>query len=241
VAHLILNRPALNVLDIASLCQLNQALRESDQPAVRVVLISSALPRAFSAGVEVGDHVAERLDRMLSEVRENARLLLGLRPVTIASIHGSTLGGGAEIALLCDLIIAADDTVLSFPEIGLAAFPPIAASFLLERCPSATAMQLLLGEPMDAAQLERAGMVNQVVARSQLEARAQQLAAGVAARSGVALRGLISATRGQRAPDMLRRLDTAIATYKATIGPSRDAVEGIRAFFEKRHAAWSHR
>jgi cyclohexa-1,5-dienecarbonyl-CoA hydratase len=241
VARICLDRPPLNVLDIASLGRLNQALRDCDKPAVGVVLLTSAVPRAFSAGVDVRDHLAERLDRMLAEVRENARLLLGLEPLTVAAIHGSTLGGGAEIALLCDLVIAADDTQVGFPEIGLAAFPPVAAACLLELCPPAIAMRLLLGESLQAAELERAGLVSRVVPRPQLEEAAEQLAAGLAARSRVALRALTSATRGQRAAGLLRRLDAAIATYKATVGPSRDADEGIHAFLEKRAAAWSHR
>src|SRR5260370_42671720 len=87
---------------------------------------------------------------MRGEVRENARLLLNLGPVTLAAIHGSTLGGGAEVALLCDLVIAADDTVFGLPEIKLGAFPPVAAACLAERGLGARAMPLLLGDPVNA-------------------------------------------------------------------------------------------
>src|ERR1700716_3699918 len=110
VARVSLDRLPLNLLDIDMLRQLNDPVRECDRASIRVVLLASALPRAFSAGVDVADHAAGRLDALLTEVRENARLLLNLGPVTIAAIHGSTLGAGAEIALLCDLVIAADDT-----------------------------------------------------------------------------------------------------------------------------------
>ncbi len=104
VARISLERPPLNVLDTDMLRQLNEALRQCDRTSIRVVVLASALPRAFSAGVDVADHVPDRLDAMLAEVRENARLLLNLGPVTLAAIHGSTLGGGAEVALLCDLV-----------------------------------------------------------------------------------------------------------------------------------------
>ena len=100
IAHLTLQRPPLNILDLATLGRLNAALRECDAGAARVLLISSSLPRAFSAGVEIRDHVPAQLGPMLAEVRENARLLLGLKAVTIGAIRGSTLGGGAELALL---------------------------------------------------------------------------------------------------------------------------------------------
>ena len=241
IARITLDRPPLNVLDVEMLRRLNDALRECDAASIRVVVIASALPRAFSAGVEVRDHLAGRLDVMLSEVRENARLLLTLKPVTIAAIHGSTLGGGAEIALLCDLVLAGDDTVLGFPEIKLSAFPPVAAACLPEICGAPRSMRLLLGESITAAEAERAGLVTEVVPAARLAETVERVAGELAARSGVALRALTIATRGQRAPAMLLRLDAAIAIYRATVGPSRDAEEGIRAFLEKRMPAWSHR
>ena len=241
VASVTLDRPPLNVLDIDTLRQFNGALRQCDDPAIRVLVLSSALPRAFSAGVDVADHVATRVDAMLAEVRENARLLLNLKPLTIAAIHGSTLGGAAEIALLCDIVIAADDTVLGFPEIKLAAFPPVAAACLPERCAWPLAMGLLLGESIDARAAEHAGLVSRVVEKTRLAQTASGVAAELAEHSAVALRGLTTATRGQRASAVLQRIDAAIATYKAAVAPSRDADEGIRAFREKRAPAWSHR
>ena len=241
IARITLNRPPLNVLDIEMLRRLNDALRECDATSIRAVVLSSALPRTFSAGVEVRDHRAGRLDAMLSEVRENARLLLNLTPVTIAAIHGSTLGGGAELALLCDVVLAGDDTVFGFPEIKLGAFPPVAAACLPEMCGAPRAMRLLLGESITAAAAEAAGLVTQVVPAAHLTETVDRVVADLAARSGVALRALTAATRRQRAPALLLRLDAAIATYRATVGPSRDAEEGISAFLEKRAPAWSHR
>jgi cyclohexa-1,5-dienecarbonyl-CoA hydratase len=236
-----LDRPPLNVLDVEMLRRLNGALRDCDVTAIRVVVLGSPLRHAFSAGVDVRDHVASRLDAMLAEVRENARLLLTLKPVTIAAIHGSTLGGGAEIALLCDLVLAADDTLLGFPEIKLAAFPPVAAACLPEICGRPRAMRLLLGESIEATVAERAGLVSQVVPAPQLPETIDRVATELAAHSGVALRALTAAARAQRAPGILQRLDAAIAAYRATVGPSRDAEEGISAFLAKRSPTWSHR
>lgn len=241
IARITLNRPPLNVLDLETLQELNAALRECDDPSIRVVLLSSALPPSFSAGVDIRDHVAARLDAMLDEVRENARLLLNLKPVTLAAICGSTLGGGAELALLCDAVIAADDTTFGFPEINIAAFPPIAAACLPERTAWAFAVRLLLGESIDARAAEQAGLVRQVVPTDQLTHTVDRLAAELAAHSAVALRALTSATRIQRSPAILQRLDAALATYRATLGASHDAAEGVAAFLEKRAPAWSHR
>lgn len=241
VACVTLDRPPLNVLDVHTLRRLNHILRRCESPSIRVILLSTALPGAFSAGVEVRDHAAERLEAMLAEVRENARLLFELSPVTIAAIRGSTLGGGAEIALLCDLAIAADDLILRLPEIRLAAFPPVAAAILPELCGTRTTMRLLLGESMDAPTAYQAGLLSRVVPPEQLQQNAMAMAAEIAGYSQVALRALIAASRRQRAAAALQRLDAAIAIYQRTVGPSRDAAEGIAAFLEKRAPLWNHR
>ena len=241
IARIKLQRPPLNVLDIEALRRLNQALREADASAARVIVLSSNLPRGFSAGVEIRDHVAGRLQPMLAEVRVNASLLLQTNAVTIAAINGPTMGGGAELALLCDLVIAADDLILAFPEIGLAAFPPIASALLPEQCPGPAAMRLLLGESIDAPTAERLGLVSTIVPADRLNDAADALANRIAGYSAVALHALIRSTRSQRTPGILQRLDAAIATYQAIVGPSRDAQEGVDAFIEKRTPAWSHR
>jgi cyclohexa-1,5-dienecarbonyl-CoA hydratase len=240
VARITLDRPPLNVLDIDMLRQLNEALRQCDRTSIRVVLLDSALPRAFSAGVDIRDHLADRLDAMLTAVRENARLLLTLRPVTIAAIHGTTLGGGAEVALLCDLVIAGDDTTFGFPEIKLAAFPPVAAACLAERCGAPRALQLLLGETIDARAAHRAGLVSRVVPANQLANTGERVARDLAGYSAVALGAVTAAARTQRAGAILERLDAAITLYRTTVAPSHDADEGIRAFLDKRTPVWSH-
>jgi cyclohexa-1,5-dienecarbonyl-CoA hydratase len=240
IARISLDRPPLNVLDVATVRELNATLAEANGDGIRVVLMSSALPSVFSAGVDIRDHAPDRLKAMFSEVRENARLLLALSAVTIAAVKGSTLGGGAEIALLCDYVIAAEDATFRLPEIALAAFPPIAAALLPERCASAVAMRLLLGEPLDARSAMDAGLVTEVTAKTTLDDVAEARARKIAGHSAVALRALVASTRGQRAAASLQRIDAAIATYKATIGGSRDAQEGIDAFLEKRTPAWRH-
>ncbi|MDQ6713182.1 MAG: enoyl-CoA hydratase-related protein [Candidatus Dormibacteraeota bacterium] len=241
VARVSLDRPPLNVLDIDMLRQLNDALRQCDRTSIRVVLLASALPRAFSAGVDVGDHAVDRIGAMLTEVRENARLLLNLAPVTLAAINGSTLGGGAEIALLCDLVMAADDTVFGFPEAKLAAFPPVAVACLPELGIGPRAMRLLLGEPIDARAAYDAGLVSHVVPANELVDAVDRLAMQLAALSSVALRALTASSRRQRATAILQRLDAAIEIYRTDIAPTHDAQEGIRAFKEKRAPVWRHR
>jgi cyclohexa-1,5-dienecarbonyl-CoA hydratase len=240
MAKLSIKRPPLNILDIETLRELNRALAACQSEAVRVVVIGSAIEGNFSAGVDIGDHRADRLPIMLAEVREQARLLLTMPAVTIARLQGASLGGGAEIALLCDLIIGSEDCTIALPEIGLAAFPPIAAALLPERFPSGFSMSLLLGEGIDAPTAVKIGLLSASVPPAELDAAVTSRARQLASLSGAALAALIAASRGQRAGDLLARIDCAIEIYKTRIAPSHDATEGIDAFLAKRPAAWSH-
>ena len=241
IGEIVLNRPPLNVLDIDALRQLNGALTACGSAGVRVVLIRSALEHAFSAGVDVRDHTRSRLPAMLAEVRQQAHLLLTLESVTIAAVHGSALGGGAELALLCDEVIGADDARIGFPEITLGAFPPVAAALLPERWPQTTVMRLLLGDVVPAALAGQLGLLTRVIPAPLLLDAVHRRSREVAGFSSVALRALVRAVRGSRAVETLQRLDAAIAAYEDLVAPSADAQEGIDAFLEKRAPAWSHR
>jgi cyclohexa-1,5-dienecarbonyl-CoA hydratase len=241
VAEIVLDRPPLNVLDLETLKQLNAAIQEACASSPRILLLTSRLARAFSAGVEIRDHAADRLEAMLGEVRENARVLLEAEAITIAAINGSTLGGGAELALLCDMVMAAEETSFRFPEVGLAAFPPIAAAILPDRFNSSTATPLLLGQALDAPALLRLGLASEILTTDQLLPTARRRAQEIAGHSAVALRALILATRKNRSAAILERLDEAIRIYKRLLGDSGDAKEGIEAFLQKRPPVWSDR
>src|SRR5262249_43006381 len=89
--------------------------------------------------------------------------------ITIAAVHGHTLGGGAELAMVCDFVIAADDSEIGQPEISLACFPPVATAYLPRAVGFHRASQLvLLGESISAVEAERIGLISKVVARSEL-------------------------------------------------------------------------
>lgn len=241
IVRITLERPPLNILDLPTLRSLNRVLEECDVESVRVLVLCSGVEKAFSAGADVRDHRGERVAEMLDEVRSNARRLLRYGPVTIAAIHGLTLGGGLELAMLCDLVLAADDAVIATPEIGLGAFAPIAAAWFPELCGWRHTMDLLMGGEMDAASARDAGLVTRVVPRDALDAEATRLAEELAGRSAVALRAIKTVMRSGRDDRVLARLDECIRIYHEQVAWSRDASEGIAAFLEKRAPTWSHR
>src|SRR5437870_4350282 len=118
VASIVLNRPPLNIINLEMLDELNAAWTEVEELKGQVAVISAAGDRAFSAGVHVGDHMPGKIETMIDNFH---RFVLRIRKsecITIAAIHGHTLGGGAELAMMCDLVFASSDTQIGQPEIS---------------------------------------------------------------------------------------------------------------------------
>jgi cyclohexa-1,5-dienecarbonyl-CoA hydratase len=129
VASIVLNRPPLNIINLEMLEELNAAWSEVEDLKAQVAVISGAGERAFSAGVDVADHAPGKIETMLEKFHH---VILRIRKsdcVSIAAIHGHTLGAGAELAMMCDFIIAANDAKLGQPEISLGCYPPVAVAY----------------------------------------------------------------------------------------------------------------
>jgi cyclohexa-1,5-dienecarbonyl-CoA hydratase len=128
VARLTLNKPPVNVLNIAMMREINTALEGLDgDPAVKVLVFEAAEgSKAFSAGVDVSEHTADRVGEMIEVFHRIFRLLDGLEVPTVAVVGGAALGGGCELALFCDMVIASEKASFGQPEIQVGVFPPIA-------------------------------------------------------------------------------------------------------------------
>ena len=238
VARLTLNRPPLNVITIAVMRELQAALDAlAPEPGLHALVIAGA-GRAFSAGVDVGEHLGESYEPMLAEFHAVFDRLAALAVPTVAVIHGRALGGGCELAAFCDFVLAADTAELGFPEIRLGVFPPVAAAVLPQWLGARTMLRLVLtGEVVSAAEARALGLVSQVVPEAELGAAMEALLARLRGLSAAALRAtrraMWAAEGGWRA-----RLACAEAIYRDELMATHDATEGLRAFLEKRQPAW---
>src|SRR5262249_10850650 len=130
LVSIVLDRPPLNIIDGEMLHELDAAWTEVEDLKAQVTVIAGAGERAFSAGVHVADHMPGKVETMINDFHH---LVLRIRKsdcITIAAVHGYTFGGGAELAMMCDLVLAADDTQFGQPEISLACYPPVAVAHL---------------------------------------------------------------------------------------------------------------
>ncbi len=176
---LILDRPPLNILSIEMLDQLTTAMHDAIVHPPRLIIITGAGDRAFCAGVDVRDHLDGREKEMLRAVYNNYAAFEKLRShniPTVALVKGHALGGGCELAALCDTVIAHEDATFGLPEISLGVFPPIAAVYFPSLIGYNATMRLMLtGETIQAKEALRLGLAHQVLSSRHFLSDAEEL------------------------------------------------------------------
>jgi len=179
ILWLILDRPPLNILSIEMLNQLTAAMRDAIKHPPRLIVITGAGDRAFCAGVDVRDHLDGREKEMLRAVYDNYAAFENLRShniPTIALVKGHALGGGCELAALCDTVIAHEDATFGLPEISLGVFPPVAAVYFPALIGYSATMRLMLtGETIQAKEALRLGLAHQVLSSRRFLSDAEEL------------------------------------------------------------------
>ncbi len=234
VAVVRLDRPPLHVLDIATIGALDAALAAVEASPAAVVVLSSTGERAFSAGVDVKDHVPGKLEGMIRSFHAVFRRLHASRLVSIAAVKGACLGGGCELALSCDMVFAEEGAKFALPEIRLACFPPVALAALAARYGPRLAEMCLTGESVDGAEANRRGLLSRLAPKGQAEAAAVEAAEAMATGSRAVLGLTVRNLRRLALPHFEHALEKAERVYLEELAREPDMHEGIRAFTEKR-------
>jgi enoyl-CoA hydratase/carnithine racemase len=245
VAELTLDNPPLNLVTLELTRRLHAALgRLAADPAVRVLVVTGAGDRAFCAGSDVGefpDVADDVVARKLALENEAWSRLDDFPRPTIAALNGLAFGGGLELAVCCDLLVAGAEVRLALPEVKLGVFPGTGGTVRVpRRVGEGRAKELaFLGEPIDAATALAWGLVNRVVPPGQARAAAREWAA-------------LLATRPARAVQLCKQaIDLALDTAEdaalartlplsAAVFRTADCREGVRAFFAKEPPRFSH-
>lgn len=226
-----LNAAPLNVLGTAEVRELIGAFEALRDCAV--ITLQASGERAFCAGMQIADHTPERAPDMLDAFAQLAHAMHACDAALIAKIDAPAIGGGFELALLCDFIVASERASFSLPEITLAALPPVACELLPRVVGKQRAADLILtGRVLDAQSAERWGIVSYLVPQDQLDDTARSLRDRLLAYSDDALRCGKHAIR-------LRSMREAFHIYTSDLLQTRDAAEGIAAFLQRRAPQWT--
>jgi cyclohexa-1,5-dienecarbonyl-CoA hydratase len=242
-AFLTINRPPVNILDIATMEEINDTLDNLiGNTDVKVLVITSSGEKAFSAGVDVSDHTEDKVDKMLEVFHGIFRKMSQLDCVTVAGIKGLTLGGGCEVAIFCDMIIAADNVKIGQPEIKLAVFPPIALLVFPRLLGLKKASELLLsGKVIDAEEAERIGLVNKVVPLESFDADVHEFIQPFLELSSVGIKYSKRGIQLGLETSFSEGLEKIEKIYRDELMTSEDAHEGLKSFLEKRKPVWKNK
>jgi len=238
--RLILDAPRGNAITDAMVTAIGDSLKRLAGSQVKLVTIESA-GEDFSFGSSLEEHLPARMPVILPRFHALIMELLRVPAVTCAVVSGRCLGGGFEIALACDVIIAADDAVMGLPEIAVGAFPPVGSILLPLKVGAARAsMAILDGLPRPVEHWRAAGLVDLVVPQHGLGGAVERwYVATLERHSAVALRCAALASRLLVLRSIEALLPQAERLYLSDLLPTSDAAEGVLAFLEKRPPRWT--
>lgn len=244
VARITLARPPLNVLNIAMMREISDALNGCMHQRDLAAIIFDAAPdtRAFSAGVAVEEHVPRTVYQMLDAFHSIFRTLMQIAKPVIAVVDGPALGGGCELVAACDIVIASKRARFGQPEIKLGVFPPVAAILLPRIIGEKRARELILtGDLIDASEALRLGLVNYVAPSDKLTEKTESVLAKLRELSASALQMTRAALDLEGRTGFESKLTEVENLYLNELMRTEDAHEGVRAFMENRKPGWRNR
>jgi cyclohexa-1,5-dienecarbonyl-CoA hydratase len=239
VATLTLNRAPLNIFNIEMMEEINTYLEGLKKERSVKLLVIQATGKAFSAGVDVGEHLGDLVYKMIEVFHKMFRLMDALKVPSIAVVNGAALGGGCELALYCDMVIATENSKFGQPEIQVGVFPPIAALIFPRIIGRKKAMELILsGETIGAREALALGLINKIVPEASLTQEVNGFIEKFRKSSGIVLKLAREATLAGLNDDLDQGLKAIEKIYLDRLMKTHDALEGLKAFLEKRKPAW---
>ena len=240
VARLTLVNHPLNVIDLQMVRVLLQALADIESRPDITIIVFQGDSHTFSAGVDIKAHLPEQIQEMITSFHAVIRAIVTSRKVTIAAVRGLCLGGGAEIAVVCDMVYSASDATWGFPEIKLGCYPPVATVALPALIGQKRAAELILtGRQFSGDEAAAMGLANRSVADEELDAIVERTLAELRQLSAAALAHAKKAIYAWDSLHFDKGLARAEKIYLEELISTADAREGIIAFLDKRTPKWT--
>jgi len=233
VVTLALNRPPLNVVNVDTMKELLGLLKSAARSKAKVLVLRGE-GQCFSSGTDIKEHLPRQARKLITTFEQACIALAGLPIPTIAYVHGYALGGGLELACMCDLLFAAPQAQFGQPEILLGVMAPVASAVLPGLIGRRAADLLFSGRPVDAHRARDWGLVNDVVDLAGLD----RAVTAIATKSRVALVAAKKALLVGRTRPLAAAIRENSKLYLSELGKARDPEEGLKAFLEKRQPVW---
>jgi cyclohexa-1,5-dienecarbonyl-CoA hydratase len=241
VARVTLDRPKHNVFNISMMQQLNAVLDDIAANPELKCMVMLAKGASWCAGVDVGDHKPELVDAMIGTFNGIFQRMHALEIPTIAAVQGACLGGGMEVAIGCDIILASKKAVFGQPEVRLGFFPPYAAIRLPELVGVSKAIEICTsGKSYTADEALSMGFVSRVVEADVFEGSVEKLLADFRASSPLILKLNKLAVKQHLGVAFPAAVSGVSHLFLNQLMKTQDTLEGIASFYEKRKPAWKN-
>jgi len=238
-AELVLSRPPNNTFNTETMDEITEALLSLRGQEALKICVLSAQGEVFSTGIEADEHSEEKVERLINAAHEMFRALDILEVPTVALLQGEATGCGCQLALACNLVLAAENVSLGQPEIKMGLFPPAAAACLPKNIGLKTAFELLLtGELISAQEAKSLGLVNKVFSSKRFKEEAEKFIEKITANSAEVLRLAKRAVNSGLGFSFLDGMKRAERVYLNELMLTSDANEGIQAYREGRPPVW---
>ncbi|MCU1285542.1 MAG: dch [Acidobacteriales bacterium] len=241
-AHITLKNPPVNVIDIPMMEELLAAIREVEQHPEINAIVFRGDGKCFSAGVDIAAHTPEKIQEMLSKFHAVILAIARSPKVSIAMVRGNCLGGGAELAMVCDIVYTASDATWGFPEIKLACYPPVACTALASLVGQKRATELIVtGDTFSGTEAAKMGLATASGTREETEQKLAELLAKFGKLSAAALSVTKKAIYTWDGLHLDKGIARAEKTYLEELMKTEDVKEGVAAWSEKREPKWKGR
>lgn len=239
VAEIKLNNPPMNIMTQEMMVEINSVLEELLTDDDLHLLVFKSEGKHFSAGADVAEHTNDKCGEMIPDF---SKLFFNLNKITcpvIALVKGLALGGGCELVIFCDMVVASEKAKIGQPEIMVGVFPPLGVVLFPHLVGRNRAMELLLsGDVISAMEAERIGLINRVFPEDEFEEKTKEFLEKFLNKSSAVLKLTKKAIDTSLYATVIDALKNAEDIYLNELMNTNDANEGIAAFMEKRQPDW---
>jgi cyclohexa-1,5-dienecarbonyl-CoA hydratase len=242
IAVITLASPPLNILTVAMMDEIGAALDRASADSSTKAVVIRAEGRAFSAGADVEEHRPEKVSAMVASFGRLFRRLDSCELPIVMAVAGPALGGGFELAMMADVLLATPEATFGQPEVRLGFFAPVGVVRLPALVGPAKAMEITCtGRTYSAAEMQDCGLVTRVVPADQLDEAVESYCKDLRRASPLILRVNVRVLRQSRGRAFAEALGDAERVFLNELMQTEDVREGLSSFFERRRAVWKNR